>query len=302
MDKILVVCGPTAVGKTSFAIDIAKQIGGEIVSADSRQVEKGMDIITGKDLPENAQLVISNLQWRDKKLGYYQIDGVKVWLYDIVSPDEEFNVSFWKECAELIISDIISRGARPIVVGGTGLYIKSLTTKMDTISIKPDKILRNRLANFTREELFEYLNNINHQKALSLNESDKKNPRRLIRAIEIASATSARNDNGVEYSFLKIGLKSTLDNIFSRIDQKIQERISRGAKKEFDLITHKYDRNLPSMTSTGYSDWEKWALREKQYVKRQMTWFTKEPDIHWFDVQDEPWRGKAVSLVNNWYN
>ncbi len=302
MNKILVVCGPTATGKTRFALELAKQIGGELISADSRQVYKTLDIMTGKDLSENAQFKITNLQWRDKKLGYYLVDGVRVWLYDVVSPDEEFNVSFWKECAELVIEDIVSRGGKPIVVGGTGLYIKSLTTKLDSIAIKPDKFLRNKLANFTREELFEYLKNINLQKALSLNESDQKNPRRLIRAIEIASVAPTPEDESVQYSFLKIGLKSSVEFIFSKVDQKIQTRINKGAKKEFDLILKKYDPGLPSLTATGYSDWENWSLREKQYVKRQLTWFAKEPDIHWFDIQNASWQAEAISLAKGWYN
>jgi tRNA dimethylallyltransferase len=127
MHKILIICGPTATGKTTFGIEIAKKFNGEIISADSRQVFTGMDIVTGKDLPPSSRLHVSNLKWRDRKLKYYIVDGIKIWLYDIVFPYEPFNIAFWNEASTRVISDVNRRGKIPIVVGGTGLYIKSLS-------------------------------------------------------------------------------------------------------------------------------------------------------------------------------
>src|SRR3989339_1418163 len=122
MSKLLVVCGPTATGKTSLGLKMAQKFNGEIISADSRQVYAGMDIVTGKDLPPAVTSQVSNLSWQGRFLKYYEIEKIKVWGYDLVNPDQDFNVSFWNECAKILISDIRSRGKLPIIVGGTGLY------------------------------------------------------------------------------------------------------------------------------------------------------------------------------------
>ncbi len=122
MNKLLVICGPTATGKTVLAAEIAKQFNGELVSADSRQVYRSMDICTGKDRPD-----------------------VPIWLYDIVDPDEEFSVSQWVVLARGAIADIHKRNKLPIVVGGTGLYIHALLYPFETINIPPDRTLRNKL-------------------------------------------------------------------------------------------------------------------------------------------------------------
>ena len=124
--KVLIICGPTGVGKTSLGIRLAKKYNGEIVSADSRQVYKGMDIGTGKDL---NQFSIFNFQFsiKDKyKIGYYEISGIKVWLYDVVDPDYKFNVADYLRCVESVIKDIWKRKKLPILAGGTGFYIKAL--------------------------------------------------------------------------------------------------------------------------------------------------------------------------------
>ena len=186
-DKILVICGPTATGKTRFGLDLAKKLNGEIVSADSRQVYTGRNIVTGKDLPKNIQCSVSNIQWRDRYLKYYEIGGIKIWLYDIVEQGEEFSVALWRECAQLVIEDIRQRGGLPIVVGGTGLYIKSLTQNLADISVSRNLKLRQELQGKNVNYLFNYLKQRDPVRAQNLNESDRRNPRRLVRAIEIAS-------------------------------------------------------------------------------------------------------------------
>jgi len=120
MNKVLVICGPTATGKTALGLELAKKFNGELISADSRQVYVGMDLVTGKDLPVGTKPFISQIRWRDRFLKYYIIKNVNIWLYDIVNPDEPFNVAYWKEVADLVINDIHLRGKLPIVVGGTG--------------------------------------------------------------------------------------------------------------------------------------------------------------------------------------
>lgn len=297
MNKVLIICGPTATGKTDLALSIAKQYNGELLSADSRQVYKGMDVITGKDLPPMSKPQDSNLKWHDRALQYYIIQGIKVWLYDIVDPDEEFNVSFWRECAQLVIADSLSRNKLPIIVGGTGLYIKSLTNNLQSMVVPPNLLLRNKLAKLSVLELFEYLKIINLAKANNLNTSDRKNPRRLVRAIEIAEAQPVNTPTSIpKYDFLLIGLKLADDKLFRNIDANVAKRIEQGAREEFDLMRQKYDLKLPSMTASGYASWNDWALREKQYARRQLTWFKKQPNINWLTKDEAP------KVIKNWYN
>ena len=191
MNKLLVICGPTAMGKTSLAIRIAKKLtasgpegsgpAGEIVSADSRQVYSGMDIGTGKDLPAGAKI---RYPWF-RKYGFYEVDGVKIWGYDITDPRHEFSVAQYLKIAHHIIDDIAKRKKFPILVGGTGLYIKGVIDGIPTAAVPPSESLRKNLEESV-DELYEKLSQMDSLKAASLNSSDRRNPRRLIRAIEIA--------------------------------------------------------------------------------------------------------------------
>ncbi|NCS99922.1 tRNA (adenosine(37)-N6)-dimethylallyltransferase MiaA, partial [Candidatus Parcubacteria bacterium] len=135
MYKLLIICGPTATGKTRLGIELAKKFNGEIVSADSKQVYRGMDVGTGKDLPVSSKLQLSAQSFQ---LGYYEIKRVKVWLLDIVEPDYKFNVADYKKCADAIVEDIWKRKKLPIVVGGTGFYIKAIVDGIETMGVLPD--------------------------------------------------------------------------------------------------------------------------------------------------------------------
>src|SRR3989344_1949295 len=181
MNKSLIICGPTATGKTSFGLEIAKQFSGEIISADSRQVYIGMDVITGKDIPPGFHQVTSDIMWHGQPLSYYTDGQTRIWLTAVVDPSDQFNVSFWQECALLVLNDIHQRHKLPIVIGVTGLYIKSLIQDMPNIRVSPDAKLRHKLSSQSVDYLFNYLNTLNHATAHSLNESDRQNPRRLIR-------------------------------------------------------------------------------------------------------------------------
>ena len=160
MGKILIVCGPTATGKTALASQLAKKFDGELISADSRQVYRGMDVVTGKDRPD-----------------------VPIWLYDVVNPDEEFSVSHWIKLARRAINDISKRGKLPIIVGGTGLYIHALLHPLETITIPPDRALREQLQEQSVKELQQMLTRG------SMNNSDWNNPRRLRNPDTIAQTT-----------------------------------------------------------------------------------------------------------------
>lgn len=308
-EPILIICGPTATGKTSFALDLCQKINGEILSADSRQVYKQMDIVTGKDVPPGQFLVESNIKWRDRNLGYYDIDGVPVWLYDIVAPDEPFNVSFWNEAATLLIKDIQNRDKMPVVVGGTGLYIKSLVSPIDTIASPPNYLLRDKLKQKKPEELMEILDKLDSVKAASLNVSDRQNPRRLVRAIELGlNADSQKPQGELPFPSQQIGLTGPMSFLKERIVKRVEERIVAGALEESQSLKANYGYNFPSMSASGYKafqypDWkEKWITLENQYLKRQLTWFKKQPDVHWFDISVPDWKNTAQTFVLDWYN
>jgi tRNA dimethylallyltransferase len=313
MNKLLIVCGPTATGKTSFALKIAKMFNGEIISADSRQVYKGMDIVTGKDLPPGSQSLSSNIKWKNRFLKYYLIDGVKTWLYDIVNPDEPFNVSFWKECADLVINRILRENKLPVLVGGTGLYLKTISQPLQRISVPPNQSLRISLFGKSRGYLFNYLNKLDPQKAAFMNLSDRNNPRRLIRAIEIV-ANGIKIGNNIDeekigqFDILTVGLTAPPDHLQSLVARRIFERLNRGAETEARDLLSKYKGNLPSMSACGYRAFKtenylsKWRTLEYQYSRRQITWFKKQPGILWFDITSHDWRVTALAEVDCWYN
>ncbi|OGD09015.1 hypothetical protein A2397_00025 [Candidatus Amesbacteria bacterium RIFOXYB1_FULL_44_23] len=312
MSKLLVVCGPTATGKTSLGLKMAQKFNGEIISADSRQVYAGMDIVTGKDLPPAVTSQVSNLSWQGRFLKYYEIEKIKVWGYDLVNPDQDFNVSFWNECAKILISDIRSRGKLPIIVGGTGLYLKSLTVSMPDIDIPQNPDLRLSLKDKSADDLLDYLSLLDFARAQQLNSSDRKNPRRLIRAIEISqfklSGGVSASQPKAPTDVFSICLTAPIQFLKSRIDQKISQRIAAGAFFEAQNLLATFPPDLSSLSACGYRafcnpDWESsWSRSEHQYLKRQLTWFKKQPNLFWCDISTDSWSDLCFSAVTNWYN
>ncbi len=284
MNKLLVVCGPTATGKTSLALKFAKLFDGELISADSRQVYKGMDIGTGKDRPRNAlwhsrELPITNFQF---PIGYWETkENVRIWGYDLVEPKEDFSVAEYVEVAKTVIRDIWEKGKLPILVGGTGFYIKGVVDGIGTIDVPRDEKLREGLEEKTVESLYEELEGLDREKALSMNESDKKNPARLVRAIEVANwklevggeklDKDMRNENSrnEDVSFhnpdshfshpistLFVGLIAPRDLLNKRIEKRVEERIEKGVEEEIrTLLKNGVTWTDQSMKAMGYREW-----------------------------------------------
>lgn len=299
MKKLLVICGPTATGKTKLAGLLAKKFDGEIVSADSKQVFKGLDIGTGKEY----------------------VEDVKIWGYDLVSAKSEFSIAQYLKFARHAISDIQKRGKLPIVTGGTGFYIKGIVSGIPTSVVPRNKFLRKLLETKSTDDLLESLSQLDAVKVASLNFSDRKNPRRLIRAIEIAQWKLEHGQIkslaiSHQSSVLKIGLKSDPDVLNSRIEKRVDERVFMGAEGEVRrLLKNGVNWDNQSMHSLGYRQWrdflegdtpkeiviDEWKREERKYAKRQMTWFKKDKSVKWFDISDSEYPNNVEKLVAMWH-
>lgn len=325
MRKLLIICGPTATGKTALALFLAKKFHGDILSADSRQVYKGMDIVTGKDLPIDAKrktlaFAKASASRQNGKISYWEArSGVRIWLVDLVEPAESFSVSQWVRAAQKVIRNLWKGKKLPIVVGATGFYIKALLDGIETIDVPPNEKLRKKLRNRKTEELLEMLRKVDYQRVTSLNESDRKNPRRLIRAIEVAfwqKRHKLPNRKKLKADILMVGLTAPRDILYKRIDERVEERLKQGALDEVGkLLARRISWDNESMTGTGYRQLkpyfngritlneaiERWKIAEHQDIKKQMTWFKKDKGIRWFDITKSNWRTDVEKLVGNWY-
>jgi tRNA dimethylallyltransferase len=297
-NKIIVILGPTASGKSDLAIKIARKYNGEVISADSRQIYRGMDIGTGKVTAAEQK-------------------SAKHWLLDILDPQDDFSVAQFKKKAEKIIEGILSRGKLPIVCGGTGFWIKSIVDNVSYPEVKPDKELRNKLSNKSAEELFAELKKLDPERAKNI---DQKNKVRLIRAIEICQTIGAvpkiNTDLDTKYQFLQIGIDIPKEKLHENIKKRLGQRISSGMIEEV--------QNLNNPPAGGGVSWKRleyfgleyrWIARYLQekisleemaeklyldiihYAKRQMTWFKKDNRILW--LKDYKKIEKAVKKFIN---
>lgn len=297
LPKIIAVVGPTASGKTDLGLALAKEFNGEIISADSRQIYKKMDIGTAKPKADYR------LQTTDYSSGVYVIEGAPHHLMDIVDPGEEFSLADYKKLALLAINDILSRGKLPIIVGGTGLYIRALVDNFDIPKIKPSKKLRQQLEKKSLAQLVALLKKIDPASAQKV---DLKNPRRVLRALEVfilsgESFFNQRTKSAPLFNMLQIGINLPRAELFARIDRRVDQQIKDGLVEETkSLAKQKYGWNLPSMSGIGYKQIGFYVRGEKslaeavellkrdsrRYAKRQMTWFNQDKRIHWLSGGD----------------
>ncbi len=291
MDKIIVILGPTSSGKSEVAIALAQKFNGEIISADSRQIYRGMDVGTGKITKSEQKLA-----------KHYGID--------IVSPKTEYNAAKFKKYADKIIKDILARGKLPIICGGTGFWIKALVDNVVYPEVAPDWKLREKLGKKSTEELFRTLQKLDPKRAKNI---DARNPARLIRAIEICKSIGKVPDTrykiqDTRYKFVQIGIKISKEKLDERIKLRLQKRFSAGMIKEVKKLHFKDKISWKKLESfgLGYSLIPKYLkgeieskeelfeqvyLAEKNYAKRQMTWFKKDKRVIWLpeykDIEKE---------------
>lgn len=303
MNKLVTILGPTSTGKTSLAIRLCKQFNGEIISADSRQIYKHADIGTNKE----------------------RSDEVSIHLYDVVEPDKDYSVAHFVEDANQTYDEIAGRGRLPFLVGGTGFYIDAFLGETAYSSVPPDWKLREALRDYELAEWQEKLRQLDPQAWREMNSSDRRNPRRLIRYIELAKAAGSVKDaklfnekwemeNG---SILKIGLKAPREYLYKRADAWAKKIIQSDAliQETQDLLNRGY-RDTQLMSGMIYEPALQF-LRGKlnrvelvqtiqdqlhAYIRRQLRWFKRDPEIKWFNVSRKGYQTQVEKLIEEWYS
>ena len=289
--KSIIITGPTASGKTALSIELAKKIDGEIISSDSMQIYKDMDIGTAKVTKEEAQ-------------------GIKHYLVDFVSPDQRYTVSDFKKDAETAIKEILEKGKVPIVVGGTGLYVNSLIYGIEYQDMKIDENYRNMLMERAEdpqelEKLWEEANRIDPEAMTKISRNDKK---RIIRVLEIYKATGKTKteqeilsrQKGTEYDYKVFGISMDREKLYERINLRVDLMIQAGLEDEVKNLLNKYSEFPTAMQGLGYKEVKEYfdgiITREemidkikqesRRYAKRQLTWFRRNNEIIWLDKDD----------------
>lgn len=310
MKKLLVIIGPTGTGKSDLALHLALKYNGEIVSADSRQIYTGMDIGTGKEI-ESSKIKIK------KTKNYWTVNGIPIHLYDVILPDKTFSVTQYQQLAYGVINDIHARNKLPILVGGTGLYIRAVVEGLKIPKVAPDLKLR---AKFESRSLASLVNELEKVDPETANSIDKSNPRRIIRALEVfhisgESFSKLKGKYTIQYDTLKIGLTSERKFLYKNVDDQVEEWFEKGFTEEVKMLLEKgYNADLTSMTSLGYRQVGmylsgmisldeakqriKWELHN--YIRAQLTWFRKEPNISWFDISTKNFEKKVSTLIDEW--
>lgn len=321
MKKLLVILGPTATGKTDLARSLAKKFNGELISCDSRQVYQGLDIGTGKMTSKNLKVIKGNRRWI--------VGGMNIWMYDVVSPKIRYTVAEYMKDTREVIKEIKSRNKLPIIVGGTGLYLKALLYGLSHLSVPVDKNLRRELEKLSKEQLQKKLKKLSSQKWEKLNSSDKENPRRLVRAIELevtpedadnwipayAGMTGLKSQN---YNTLMIGLTAPRGILYKRADERVVNRLDQGMIEEAEKLQED-GLSLKRMKQLGLeygvlADYLAGQIRTRQdlikimqgkihgFVRRQLTWFKKDQGIFWFDITSKDFPKNVEKMTGRWYH
>jgi tRNA dimethylallyltransferase len=288
---LIVIVGPTCVGKTEVSVYLAEKYSGEIVSADSRTFYKGMDIGTAKPTEEEQQRIPHHL-------------------VDVVNPDHQLNLAVFQQKAKITIQEIYARNQIPFLVGGTGQYIRAVTKNWLPPSISPDPRLRHLLEKIAdtkgKEFLYQSLIILDPEAAMLI---DYRNLRRTIRALEVIFSTgvkfsSQRSSGTSSYDLIMIGLTRSRTELYTRIDRRIDDMFAKGFVEEVRLLLESgFSPSLPSFSAIGYTECiniisgkiteqeavEQIKRKTRIYVRRQSNWFKPtDPDIHWFNISAQP--------------
>lgn len=300
---LIILTGPTAVGKTELSIGLAKAIDGEIISADSMQVYKGMDIGTAKIMPDDMQ-------------------GVKHWLVDELRPDEEFNVNVFKKKCDIYMDDIYSRGKIPILVGGTGFYIQAVLYDIDFEETETDNSYREKLQHFAdvhgAQALHDELRKVDPESADAIHPNNVK---RVIRAMEYYEQTGEKISEHNEreqkkdspYAFKYYVLSLPREILYDRINRRVDIMRDAGLVDEVrHLMDEGCTKDMVSMQGLGYKEvidalegnitideaFDRIKQETRHFAKRQFTWFRREKDVTWLE-KDRFAEGELLDFVVN---
>lgn len=289
--KVIVICGPTASGKTALSIELAKKIDGEIVSADSMQIYKDMDIGSAKPTQE-------------------EMEGIKHYLLDFVSPEERYSVADYKKDATIAVNEIIEKGKTPIIVGGTGLYIDSLIYNIDYPEIEFDEEYRKSLEKRAEEEglqnLYEEAKEIDSKAMENISPNDQK---RILRVLELYHQTGKTKTeqeiesrkNEIPYDYHVFALNMDREKLYDRINKRVDIMIEQGLIEEVEGIIKKYRTYPTAMQALGYKEIKEYIIgnitkeqaietvkqETRRYAKRQLTWFRKNKQTIWLNALDK---------------
>jgi len=297
---LLVLVGPTAVGKTAISVQVARRLGAEIISGDSMQVYRGMDIGTAK-------------------ITAAEMEGVPHHLIDVKAPDEEFSVAEFQERVDQLVREILDRGRLPMLVGGTGLYVRAVTQAYLFTEMEPDLDLRERLR---QEEAVHGPGHL-HRRLMAVDPAaaGRLHPNdtlRLVRALEVyeltgvpISATQTAAQSERRYDDLMIGLTADREVLYRRIDQRVDAMLQAGWVDEVRSLLGRYSPQERSLGALGYKELVlylrgllTWAeTRElikrntRRFAKRQITWFKREEHLHWLDLTSAEARQRAAEEI-----
>ena len=301
-EKVVVIVGPTASGKTALSVELAKRIDGEIISSDSMQIYKDMSIGTAKVTNEEMQ-------------------GIKHYLVDCVEPDKRYTVSDFKTDCEKALEEIISHGKTPIIVGGTGLYVDSIINSIEYTDMDFEEEYRNKLmedANNPQKlnEMWKKAFEIDPEAMKKISNNDKK---RIIRVLEIYKATGkTKTELEIEsrkkeskYDFKVFGVTMDREILYERINKRVDLMIQNGLEDEVKALVKKYKEFPTAMQGIGYKEVvqclkkeisreemiEKIKQESRRYAKRQLTWFRRNKDIIWLDSNENTIQYNVEKIV-----
>ena len=282
MIKGLVIAGPTGVGKTDLSIKLAKLLDADIISADSAQIYKGMDIGTAKITTEEMQ-------------------GVKHYMLDVVEPIKKYSVGDYQTAVDNILNEKEKENKNIILTGGTGLYIGSITEGLSDLPAG-NPVLREELLKLDSEELYKKLMELDPQAAEDIHINNR---RRVERAVEVClltgdkfSVLSKKNIKNNNYNFLKVALERDREYLYERINLRVDIMLEKGLEQEVRALYEKYGENLRKINIIGYTELieyfngqvsyeeavENIKRNSRRYAKRQFTWFKNDPTYVWFDL------------------
>ena len=300
MTRVIVVIGPTSVGKTKMGVELAKAMNGEVISGDSMQIYKGMDVGTAKVTEQ-------------------EMSGIVHHCINILEPTDEYSVKDFQDAVRFQIDDITRRGKLPIIVGGTGLYIKAALYDYEFSETKDNhEIFRDKYKDYDNEQLYQHLINIDEKSALELHPHNRQ---RVLRAIEIYEETGQKKSD-IEalqqhvclYDAYFVGLTIERELLYSRINQRVDAMKEQGLEKEVTDLYHRgLERSYQSMKAIGYKEWfdyfegiidketvyENIKKHSRQYAKRQYTWFKNQFDVHWYNVQIDDFEKTVQNVLRD---